>query len=596
MPFDTLTISAIRDELRSQLLGGRVQRVLRPAELSVGLEVYTGERVQLLLTAEPGEALIVEDKLRRGVEIPSPLELLLRKYVRGARLTRIDQPDLERILIFRFEGEFGPVDLVCEIMGRLSNVILLDAEGTIMEAAKRIPASINRYRTILPGDRYVSPPPQEKEHPLLLTPGLLKGILEEENTKQPLWRRLLQGVGGISPLLARELIFRIAQDVQRTEMLSQEQMRDLVTETVAMFRMSEAHEWQPSVAGLSPDAPPQEYAPYRLTHLAGWKPVSTMHEAIRIVRAASGSVDAYARVRQRLREAIVAQRQRLETRRDSLRRALVSEHEIEALRFQGNAILAMGWSVEPGQKELIVSPADFGVEPGAVDAADPASAAWPEEMHIPLDPSLSPAENAQAYFEDYRKRQAANAQVPALLAETEVQLDYFQQLLTEVELAEDRAQLDAVRVEMAEVGIGRAPKRGRSADAGEPLTLYGPDGTPILVGRNSRQNDLVTFRRGAPNDIWLHAHGVPGSHVIIKSAGRAVDEETLHQAARLAARFSAARHEGRVQVDYTERRHVRHIKGAPAGMVTYTHEETLVVEPADAGDGTAAMVGSAQEE
>jgi predicted ribosome quality control (RQC) complex YloA/Tae2 family protein len=488
---------------------------------------------------------------------------------------------------------------VSSTMGRLSNIILLDAEGTIMEAAKRVPSSINRYRTILPGGRYVPPPPQQKEHPLLLTPGLLKEILEEGRTKQPLWRRLLQGIGGISPLLARELIYRAAGSIEPADMLSQEQMRDLVAAIVVMFRLPETHEWQPSVApgGDDPiDAPPRQYAPYRLTHLPGWQPAATMHEAIYIVRAASGSVDAYARVRQRLREAIVAQRQRLETRRDSLRRALVPQEEIEALKFQGNAILAMGWSMEPGQKELVVSPTDFGVEPDAIDATDSASAGLPEEMHIPLDPSLSPAENAQAYFEEYRKRQAANEQVPVLLAETEVQLDYLQQLLTEVELAEDRAQLDAVRAEMAEVGIGKAPKRKDPAEAGEPLTLRGHDGTPILVGRNSRQNDLVTFRRAAPNDIWLHAHGVPGSHVIIKSAGRPVDEETLHQAARLAARFSAARREGRVQVDYAERRYVRRIKGAPAGMVTYTHEETLVVEPADAGDGSVAMAHSAKEE
>jgi predicted ribosome quality control (RQC) complex YloA/Tae2 family protein len=584
MPFDTLTISAIRDELRGQLLGGRVQRVLRPSELSVGLEVYTGERMQVLLTADPGEVLIVEDKLRRGVETPSPLELLLRKYVRGARLTHIEQPDLERILHFRFEGEHGPVELICEIMGRLSNIILIGTDGAIMEAAKRVPASINRYRTILPGELYVPPPPQQKKHPLLLTPALLGEILEAQ-TEQPLWRRLLQDVAGISPLLARELIYRVADDVEPPEMLSKAQVRDLITEIVAMFRLSETHEWQPSIApgrGDSSDAPPREFASYRLTHLPGWEPVPTMHEAIRMVRAASGSVDAYARVRQRLREAIEAQRERLETRRASLQRALVPEEEIEALKFQGNAILAMGWSIEPGQKELVVSPADFGGGPVAVDMTDPTSAALPEEMRIALDPSLSPSENAQAYFDEYRKRKAANDQVPALLAETVVQLGYLQQLLTEVELAEDRAQLDAVRAEMAEVGIGRAPKRGRSADAREPLTLRGPDGTPILVGRNSRQNDLVTFRRGAPNDIWLHAHGVPGSHVIIKSGGHPVPKETLHHAARLAARFSAARHEGRVQVDYTERRYVRPIKGAPAGMVTYTHEETLVVEPGDA--------------
>ncbi|MBC7236013.1 MAG: NFACT family protein [Chloroflexi bacterium] len=574
MPLDTLTLSAIADELRDQLLGGRVQRIVRPSALALGLEIYTGERHQLLLSAEPADAvvLVTTEKLRRGEETASPLQLLLRKYVRGARLRAIEQPELERVLRFRFEGEHGEVELVCEIMGRLSNLILVAPDRTILGAAKPVPPAINRYRTILPTHPYVPPPRQEKEHPLLLTPALLAEMLRADGGGLPLWRRLVQGVAGISPLLARELVYRATGEVEPEGRLSDEAVRNLVNETVGMFRLAETHNWRPSIArrrGDPADAPLREYAPYLLTHLPGREEVASIQEAIRLVRAAAGGIDPYARVRQRLKKALEEQIGRLEARLNAQREALAPEEELERLALQGNAILAMAWEIQPGQTELVVNPQDFLAD-GALSAT---------ELRIPLDPARSPAENAQSYFEEYRKRKSANERLPQLIAETEMQLAYLRQLSTDMDLAEDRAQLDAVRDELAEAGVLAGHKRAKGAPQGEPLMARGPDGTPILVGRNSRQNDLVTFRRAAPDDLWLHAHGVPGAHVIIKSAGRPVDERTLRQAARLAAYYSAARHEAHVQVDYTERRYVRHIKGAPAGMVTYTRERTLIVEP-----------------
>ena len=169
-----------------------------------------------------------------------------------------------------------------------------------------------------------------------------------------------------------------------------------------------------------------------------------------------------------------------------------------------------------------------------------------------------------------------------MLAETEAELAFLRQLQSEAALAEDRAQLDEVEEELHAAGYGRgrrSNRKGGRAARSAALTVRAPDDTPIWVGRNSRQNEELTFRRAAPDDMWLHAHGVPGAHVIVRCGGSPVAEETLLLAARLAAHYSSARAEARVQVDFTARRHVRHMPGGRPGMVTYTHESTLVVAP-----------------
>jgi predicted ribosome quality control (RQC) complex YloA/Tae2 family protein len=579
--YDALTTAAVRDELTETLSGGRVQRVVRPTDLSVGLEVYAGQRYQLLLNAEaqsPG-VLLTDIKLRRGTEKPSPLSLLLRKYVEGARLQAVEQPDLERILWLTFSGPEGTVTLVCEIIGRLSNIILLAEDGTVMDAAKRVPSSVNRYRTVLPRQSYVPPPPQAKENPLLLTPARLREILAASESEgrgdRPLWRILVDGVAGISPLLAREIVYRALGTVEPDGSLDDGALSRLVTTLVDMMHLPETHGWSPTVAYEVREGKRRAvaYAAYDLTHLPDREPeVEGISSAIRRVQEGRQGMDAYAQVRRRLRGMIAEQIKRQEGRLASLRQGVVPADELEDLQRRGQAVLAMAWAIAPGQRELVAGPDELGEE------AD--GKTW----HIDLDPSLTPAENAQRYFREYQKRKAAAEQVPSLIRQSEMDLEYLRQLDTEVTLAENRAQLDEVEASLQEAGyISSGKKAGRKAarsgDAGGPSILQGPDGTTILVGRNSRQNDEVTFRRAAPDDIWLHAHGVPGAHVIIKNSGAAVSEETLLMAARLAAYYSAARQEARVQVDFTERRHVRHIPGGRPGMVTYTHENTLVVVP-----------------
>jgi predicted ribosome quality control (RQC) complex YloA/Tae2 family protein len=572
---DALTIAALRDELDRLLHGGRVQRIVQPSELSIGLEVYAGQRYQFLASAEPRSprVLLVRDRLRRGMDRPSPMWLLLTKYLRGARLESVRQPELERVLHLTFTGEHGTVHLVCEMMGRYSNVILVSSDGFVMGAVKRVPASLNRYRVTLPNHPYVPPPPQEKAHPLLLTPGDLLAMPAEG----PLWRRLVNGVLGISPLVAREIVHRATGDAERGGVLAPGTAAAVVQATVDLMRLTETRAWTPCVA-LSRErgvATPAAYAAYDLTHWPEREPAAGISAAMARVFDAAQPFDAYRQARGRLHALIDEQIRQQEARLASLRRSLVPVEEIEAVQAKGQAILGMAWAIRPGQEALEIDPADWGLQTPPEGGT----------VRIPLDPALTPSENAQELFRTYRKMRAAAQGVPDLIARGEADLAYLRQVRSEADLAEDRPQLDEAERELQEAGLlpRRAGSQRPSAPAA-PLGVRAPDGTLILVGRSSRQNDEVTFRRGSPDDLWLHAHGVPGGHVIVKSGGAPVDEGTLLEAARLAAYYSAARHEVQALVDVTERRHVRHIKVGRPGMVTYSHEQTITVSPAAEGD------------
>ncbi|HUS81306.1 MAG TPA: NFACT RNA binding domain-containing protein, partial [Armatimonadota bacterium] len=575
MYYDSLTLGAVRDQIAAELVGGRVQRVVQPADLCIGLEIYSGQRHQLLISAhaETASVLISGQKPRRGVEVPSPLELLLRKYVRGARLEYAEQPDLERVLRLGFLGEEGRVVLVCEIMGRYSNTILLDGQGVIMDALKRIPPSLNRYRSILPRHDYVPPPAQDKADPRMLTASTLAEALDARD-EPLLWRRLVQTVFGVSPIVAREMVYRATGRADAPTTRDPRRLAELVRAAHELFALPHSHAWEPCVASDDPEeGPPVAFASYPLRHYARWDPASTISEAIETVQAAREALDPYAEARARLRRLIAEQIDRQRGRLVSLRESLASEEEIADLQARGNAILSMVWAITPGQTEITVDPALLGRD--ACEAL----------ITIPLDPTLSAVDNAQALFRRRRKKQSAGAEVPGLIAQTELEMAYLSQLQTDVDLAVDRAALDQVEEALHDAGyLGTRPKKGRGAAGAQPLSIRLPEGMLALVGRSSRENDVVTFRLAGPHDIWLHAHGVPGAHVIIRTGGAAVRDDALLRAAQLAAHYSAARTADQVQVDYAERRHVRHIKGGRPGMVTYSNEQTLVVAPRPVGE------------
>ncbi len=563
MYFDALTMSAVADELNAHALNGKVQAVVLLDDLTLGLEVYAAsQRRYIIMSAHPQWSRIhlSTEKIRRGVEVHSPLLLLMRKRVRDARLVRVEQVRYERILRLSFaHPEHGGTTLVVEVMGKHSNVILLDPDDVIMESLKRVGADVNRYRTVQPRQVYTPPPAQDKLDPDQISELWLRTLLENAAKERPVWRALVDGIRGVSPLLGRELAFRA---YGRADCLigEVERVGPLLHAFDEIYRAATRIPWAPCVAFEAGEI--TAFAPYVLTHLPGREPAERISLAVERYTAAQTSRDPYAAAKSRVRELIDAALKQLERKRQSLERSIRPAEEIDRLRRSGEWVLAYAYQISAGQSILKVDETED----------DPL-------LEIALDPTLTPSENAQAYFDRYARAKKAAQEVPPMLEEIALSEGYLQQLLTDLSMASNQPEIEDVRQALEEAGYvkasGQRPKSLRS----QPLSLQSADGLTILVGKNSRQNEEVTFKRADGDDIWLHARGVPGAHVIIRSNNRPVPEQTLRQAAQIAAYFSSAREDGQVAVDYTRQRQVRRIKGAGPGIVTYREEETLYVTP-----------------
>ncbi|MCD6289882.1 MAG: NFACT family protein [Anaerolineae bacterium] len=558
--FDALTTASVADELQEKLAGGRIQDVVQPDPQSIGLEVYARHtRQYVLFSIHPQEARVhlIDQRPRRGVEVPSPLLLLLRKYAIGARIDCVTHPPYERILRVGIDHpEHGTGALIAEIMGRRSNLILVDGVGNIRDSLKRVGPDVNRVRVILPGQPYYPPPPQDKLPPDQVTPQYLQEAFANLGPRTPLWRALVQTVAGISSQAARELAVRSAGDPQ-APVVAADAYR-LKEELDALWEPQHTGVWEPHIARQGDTI--VAYAPYRITHLGQATPVESISQAIVMYHAQGRHVDAYAGLRSKVAREIAAARERLERRQKALRRQWVEPQEVQRLRQSGEWLLALAHQVQPGQEELIVDTGE--VEP----------------LRIALDPRRSAVENAQDYFTRYRKAQRAAEEIPRQLAEVERDLAYLDQLVLELEMANSQPEIAAVREALAAAGyLPKKPRR--SAPPPGPIKVTTTDGFAILVGRNSRQNEEITFRIAAPDDLWLHARGVPGAHVIIRGGGRSIPPSVIQRAAELAAYYSAARGEPEVLVSVVPRRRVRRLPGGHPGQVTYTGEETVRVHP-----------------
>jgi len=580
MYFDALTTAAICDELNEKVLGARVQKIVAPSEDSLAFELYANHQTNwLLVSHHPQHARIhlSEQKLQRLVGTDTPLLLLLKKYVRDGRLRSIEQLPLERVLILTFtklvaDGDTRATEcrLIIEIMGRLSNIILVDDDGRVMDAAKRITPQMNRYRTTLPHQPYVVPPPQAKLDPEQCTTATLADAIRTLDRRKPAWQVLVDGFRGISPLAAREIVFRATgkTDASVQELTDNPSMIQAIAEQLrSLFHLTDTHRWDPTLA--FEDGAILAFAPYRLTHLVGVNGVASISQAIAQFYSQVETARPHQLARVNLQRLISQEREKLVRRKEALERGLGQESEADRLRYSGQMILAYSQQIAPGQTVLEV-----------------------DGRPIELDPRLTPSENAQTYFRRYDKIKAAQREVPALLAQTEISIAFLDQTSVLLDLAEDQETIANLRAELTEAGYGgskvepkpvkKAGKHGKmppQKHQAHPLR-YRIDGHEVLVGRSGKENEAVTFDLASANDIWLHARGLPGSHVIIRVNGPDPTDATIRRVAALAAYFSQARHSSKVPVDYTRRRYVRKVKGAPAGFVTFSNESTLTVSPA----------------
>ena len=578
--FDVLTIAALSDELRAKIVPSRVQRVFAIDRWTFGLECYAGKRWYVLVSIAPQDAWVTlqTEPPTHDPSLVTPFLLLLRKYVRGGRLTAVSQPDLERVLFLDFEhwledddeeGRLVQTRLALEVMGRYSNAVLVAQEsGKILDALKRVTPDMSSARPVLPGRPYTLPPSQLKHDPRGLSPALLAGLLRDQPPQAPLSSALVQTLLGFSPQMAREAAYRACGDPAlpvHEALEDPEAIERLAAAIAAILQPLADHSWEPSVY-LSQDEA-VAFAAISLSYLRGMdvERYTWISEAIQRYRqarqqakgVAESTQERYAARRQRLLARIQEERARLEARIRSLEQELARSADAERLREMGEMLYAYLHTITPGQTALDV-----------------------DGMTIPLDPQRSPVENAQHYFELYRKAKAALSQLPERLEAARTELAYLEQLATLVELADTAETLEQLGRELEDYRTHRqspAPA-ARQRQATKLRSWRTPSGDRIYVGRNGAENERITFEIARPHDTWLHVRGMPGAHVVVRWNSQP-NEETLQQAAALAAWFSRGRTDTRVAVDATERRFVQRIPNAGPGMVRYRNERTLSVRP-----------------
>ena len=560
MPLDAVCLTALLRELAPELEGARIDKVQQPERDLLLLSVYTrsGAR-RLLISAGVGSARLHFTRERyENPDTPPMFCMLLRKHLTGARIVSVEQPPYERLALLRLAartelGEETEKTLAVELMGRASNVILIDETGNIVDCMRRADFGEGAYRRLLPGMLYRLP--QRPEKPCFFETGS-----EERRT---LWansggaepeRWLMDTFYGLSPLIAREIAHRAGSPEGMGAAM------DALCESVA------AGEFTPTLLLMDGKAPDVTYM--RITQYG---------QAARCERRESFSAlldECYAgRDRaERMRRASHDTMKSVRTLRDRQARKLAQQREElkktadrEELRRRGDLITANLYRAQKGARTLLCT--DYYTE-GC------------PEVEIRLDPLKTPQQNAAAAYREYKKAVAAEGHLTALIASGEKQLDYLESVLDELSRAESEKDVADIRRELEGAGVLKAKRGVKQAKPKPrgPFRYVSSGGYEILAGRSNGQNDELTTRTARRGDIWLHTQKVHGSHVIIRTDGAPVDEQTLAEAASIAVWHSQAREGGKAPVDYTEVRNVKKPSGSLPGKVIYTNYKTLMAE------------------
>ncbi len=573
MALDAICLQAVLEELRPEVVGARIDKVQQPARDQVIL-VLRGSRRLLLCAGANAPRIQLTALSRENPAEPPMFCMLLRKHLAGARITDLVQPDLERIVRLELDtadefGRPGRRTLVLEAMGRRSNLILLDEEGRIIDCLRRVDADMSVQRQVLPG-LYYQPPAAVGRLPV--TEETEAGFREKfsaANPERQLDAFLMDHYFGVSPLMARELAFRAAGETDSRLFTLGPEGPDRFWAVFSGF-LEAVEEKRFTPICLRREGRPFEFACFPIAQYGvaaeavPYESFSTLLDDFYETR------EQEERARQRGADLI----RTATTARDRLRRKLSQQERDYAetqnrdqLRQCGDLITANLYRMERGSSQLVCE--NFYDENGG-------------EVTIPLDPLLTPQQNAAKYYKRYTKAKTAEHYLREQMEIARRDIAYLESVLEELHHAETEQDFLEIRNELRESGFLKKAGRKERQRAAGPRKFRTTSGFQVLVGRNNRQNDQLTLKDADYRDLWLHTQKIHGSHVILRTGGQEVDDDTLVEAAKIAAYYSQARESGNVPVDYTQVKHVKKPAGARPGMVVYQTYQTINVTP-DAG-------------
>lgn len=577
MALDGVFLRHLKEEIGTSLLGTRVDRVFQPNrdELILAFRGFSAA-YKLLISARANSARVNLTTIPvENPQQPPMLCMLLRKKLQGAKLLEITQPDLERALMLKFDsvnelGDHVELTLAVEIMGRYSNIILVDENGKIIDALKRVDAEMSSERLVLPGLLYRLPPPQDKLSMLTCTVEEIMARIDALPRDMELSKALMSVLQGISPIIAREVenSAGLGHEVYVKSMTPPQRRRTEMYVTTLMGTAKNVS-GTPHIV-IDPQNKPKDFAFMDIRQYGSAMTVSEKKSFSEMLDAFYAERDQIERMRVKSQDLL----RLLANHADRLSRKIANQQaelsacaERDTLRIKGDLLSANMYAIQKGETSVKLQ--NFYDENLA-------------ELEIALDPALTPQQNAQKYYKNYRKAKTAEEKLTEQIGLAQTELTYIDSVFESLALAENERDLNEIRAELAEQGYVRrreGKKNQKQPALSAPLKFKTSDGFTVLVGRNNRQNDKLTMKDANNNDIWFHTKNIPGSHTVLVTDGKAPTETAMEEAAVLAAQHSRAKDSAQVPVDYTQIRYVSKPQGAKPGMVIYVQYKTVYVDP-----------------
>ena len=570
MSMDGLSLYSAMNELNKRLAGGKIDKIQQTDKEELLLMVRSlGQTYRLLINASAADNRVQLTELKKQAPSEAPMFcMLLRKRIAGGKIVRFEQERLDRVLKISIEtyndlGDLSVFALYCELMGKHSNIILVNEKGVIVDAIKHVGLGMSSVRFVMPGLEYSAPPAQDKQDPSKASADDFSMAMCMVGMS--IAKALSNAFFGLSPAVAAQLVARYTDKTECTQLSEAE--REELAERLTAFYADMAQGKEKASAVLNALGETEAVYPFAIAG-GGIKLYDSIGEALDSLYINSDRREWAKRHGASSRKVLQNNIERCEKKLALYADALNSGEQMEKCRLYGELLTANLHSLKSG------------TDTAAVDNyyADPV-----ERIAIPLDRQLTPGENAQRYYKKYQKLKAARDMAIVQREQTLSELNYLEGQLDNLTKCTAENELSELIEELKDQGYIKRDKGGKKKmklAASKPMHFVSSTGADIYVGKNNRQNDELTLRFASPNDIWMHTKNIPGSHVIVKGASEQ-DTATMTEAALLAAYYSRARGSENVAVDYTPRKYVKKPAGAKPGMVIYTTNKTAYVTPSE---------------
>ncbi len=573
MALDGAFLYMIKKELNF-LIGSRVDRIHQPSKEQIIMNLrYRGGSKKLLISASADSARVhITEKDIDNPAAPPMFCMLLRKHLGGGKITDIRQDGLERILFIDFEctdelGDVVHLTVACEIMGKYSNIILINKDGKIIDSVRRVDSGMSRARLVLPGMTYELPPRDNRLSFITSSQEEIRVALSEQKTGE-ISKALIRVFEGISPVIAREWAFYSTKGIETDISVIDENIMNRLLFIISRTKEDILNDNINYTVIKTKEGTPKDFSFMHISQYGTMMISYDMETACQTLDYFYAARDDDSRIRQRandLFKLLMNLADRISKRIANQKQELILCEGKDKMKLMGDLLSANIYRIKKGDKEAVLE--NFYDQ----DCS---------EIKIDLDIRLTPSKNAQKYYHEYKKSVTAEKKLAEQIKLGEDELAYIESVFDSLTRARSDIDVIELRMELAEQGYIRTSRlKGKPPKEQPPLKFRSSDGFLISVGKNNKQNDKLTLKTAGKNDLWFHTHDITGSHVILFTEGNEPSDKAVREAAMLAAYHSKGRNSSQVPVDYTQARYVKKPAGAKPGMVIFKNNLTVYVKP-----------------